>query len=67
MLTNTANLTDAQRYYDTLKRIARTYRRSESILNKPDLGLEPHECLEYAYDNIQAEAEAAINGKRRPK
>lgn len=55
-----------QRLYDTLKRIARQYRKSESILNKPDFGLEPTECLEMAYDNIQAEAASAIFGIRRP-
>lgn len=56
-----------QRLYDVVKRIARTYRKSESILARPDAGLDPHECLEYAYDNIQAEAAAAIKGVRRPK
>jgi len=60
------NIEQQQRLYDTLKRIARQYRKSESILARPDVGLDPHECLEYAYDNIQAEAAAAIKGVRRP-
>lgn len=55
-----------QRLFDTLRRIAKSYRKSESILARPDAGLEPHECLEYAYDNIQAEAAAAIKGVKRP-
>lgn len=56
-----------QRLYDALRRIAREYRSSESIVSKPDMGLSGHECLEYAYDNIQALASAAIRGVRRPK
>ena len=58
---------DAQRYYDVLKRIARGYRSAESILRRPEAGLDARENLEYAYDNIQHEANVAIRGKRRPK
>lgn len=56
-----------QRLYDALKRIAKDYRSAESILRKPDFGLDPSECLEMAYDNIQSEAKAAIKGVKRPQ
>lgn len=56
-----------QLYYDVLRHIAKDYRSAESIIRKPDMCLEPIEALEYAYDNIQANAAAAIKGKRRPK
>lgn len=57
-----------QLYYDTLKRITkydkpdRMRRRSED-----DYGLGFAETLEYAYENVKAEAERAIFRKRRPK
>lgn len=50
--------------YGALRRIAREYRSSESILKKGDAGLSGEETLEYAYDNIQAEAANAIRGVR---
>ena len=56
-----------QRMYDTLRRIARKYQRSERLLAKGDFGLTGEETLEAAYDNIQSEAAAAIKGIRRPK
>lgn len=55
-----------QRLFDALRRIAKDYRSAQSILNKPDFGLDGPECLEMAYENIQAEAAAAIKGIRRP-
>lgn len=55
-----------QRLYDTLKRIAKDYRSAESILRKPDSGLDGPEELEMAYENIQDEAKVAIKGVRRP-
>ncbi len=58
--------TNEQLYFDALKRIARGYRSAESLLRKGDCGLDGTESLEYAYDNIQSEAENAIRGKRRP-
>ena len=59
---------DAQRYYDTLKRITR-YQSPERLVATAErqYGLTPAEALEMAYDNIQTEAQAAIHGKRRPK
>lgn len=58
-----------QRYYDALKRIAKGYDSSERVIAKAEkkYGLEPLEALEYAYDNLQGEAEGAIAGRRRPK
>lgn len=62
------DLTNEQRYYDTLRRIAREYQTAARILKGPSLvGLDEVEELEMAYENIQAEAAAAIKGKRRPK
>ena len=55
-----------QRLYDTLKRIARGYRKPDSILRRPDFGLDGAECLSMAYENIQCEAANAIKGVRRP-
>lgn len=49
-----------------LRRIANDYRTSESILKTGEAGLSGEETLEYAYDNIQAEAKAAIRGVRLP-
>jgi hypothetical protein len=61
-----------QRYYDALYKIARKYEASEKLLRLNEdsddgYGISGMETLEYAYDNIQAEAERAIHGKRRPK
>lgn len=56
-----------QRLYDALKRIAKDYRSAESIIRKPDFGLDGPEELEMAYENIQREAKAAIKGLKRPK
>src|SRR5579863_2773197 len=54
-------------YYDTLKRIARHFGSSDYVKrHHAKWGVEPNEALEMAYENIQAEAAAAIRGKRRP-
>lgn len=60
---------DAQQYYDVLRRIASGYSPSENVLKSAETlnGCEPIEALEMAYDNIQNEARNAIRGKRRPK
>lgn len=58
---------DAQRYFDALKRIT-AYMEPEQ-LRKRSLkmyGIEPEEAIEFAYENVLAEAKAAIRGKRRP-
>lgn len=54
------------RLYDTLKRIARDYQTPDQIRRSAerDYGLSPDEALEYAYENIQHEAKAAIKGLR---
>lgn len=59
-------MSNEQRYYDALKRIARDYQKSDRLLRDGDCGLEGPEALGMAYDNIQSEAAAAIRGKRRP-
>lgn len=59
------NIQQQQRIFDALQTIAKNYRSSEKILSKPDFGLDGPECLEMAYDNIQALAKAAIKGVRR--
>jgi hypothetical protein len=61
-----------KRYYDALHKIARQYEKSERLLGLDEdsddgYGISGVETLEYSYDNIQAEAERAIHGKRRPK
>ncbi len=54
-------------YYDVLKRITQ-YSSPEKIRRTAErqYGLQPEEALEYAYENMQQEAVAAIRGKRRP-
>jgi hypothetical protein len=68
MSTPDAKQSDAQRFYDALKRITR-YQSAERLAatSEKQYGLEPQEALEMAYDNIQGEARAALHGKRRPK
>lgn len=65
--TSSGQQSNEQRYYDALRKIARGYRTSESIIKHGDAGLDGYETLEYVYDNLQNEAERAIHGKRRPK
>lgn len=57
-----------RRYFDALRQIT-AYDSPERIERtaERDWGLEPHEALQMAYDNIQGEARAALHGKRRPK
>ncbi len=57
-----------QRLYDALKRIS-LYDRPERIRRDAGkrYGLEPGEAVEMAYENILAEAKAAVKGMRRPK
>lgn len=60
-----------QRYFDTLKRIAR-YQSPESLRRgaakkEPEWGIPYEEALEYAYENVIAEARSATKGRRRPK
>lgn len=61
--------TREQRLYDALKRITR-YQSPEYLHrhSKRDWGLDnPAEAIEYAYENVLAEAKAAIKGMRRPR
>ncbi len=57
-----------QRYFDALKKIAKEYMTPEQLRhdhNVAYLGYE--EVLSMAYDDLQAEAKAAILHRRRPK
>jgi hypothetical protein len=72
MIDENTKQSNEQRYYDALYKIARKYEKSEKLAHFEEdsddgYGLSGAETLEYAYDNIQAEAERAIHGKRRPK
>lgn len=62
-------MSDEQRYYDVLKKIAKDYMTTRELMRNSErqYGLTYHEVLEMSYDNIQAEAATAIKGKRRPK
>lgn len=68
-MSNPAEQTNEQRYFDTLKRIAHQYDTVEQVKKSAGrrYGLEPDEALEMAYENLQNEARVAIKGKRRPK
>lgn len=63
------NKLSEQIYYDTLRRIAKDYMPAERILRDGDkkYGVPGDEALVMAYENIQADAAAAIRGRRRPK
>ena len=58
-----------QRYFDALRKIAKAYMTTDQLQRcaekKYHVGY--LEALEMAYDNIQAEAAAAIRGRRRPQ
>ncbi len=56
------------RYWEALARIKR-YMRPEQLRRNAEkmYGLPYAEALEYAYENVIGEAEAATRGKRRPK
>ena len=48
----------------TLKRIATGYMTPTQIQSDKEAGLDYEEYLEYAYENIQADAKAACKGVR---
>jgi hypothetical protein len=57
-----------QRYFDTLKKIARGYQTSDQLRrNAGQYGCNHVDELEMSYENIQSEAKAAIKGRRRPQ
>ena len=62
-------MTNEAIYYNALRQIARDYMSSDELRRKAEkqYGLPFEEALEMAYDNIQADAAAAIKGKRAPK
>lgn len=64
-----AELTNEQRMYNALLRIARHYQTPEQMRKSSfrQYGLDYEEALGYAYENIQNEAKNAIHGMRRPK
>ncbi|MBN9393076.1 MAG: hypothetical protein J0I20_33900 [Chloroflexi bacterium] len=55
-------------YYETLERISK-YDSPEKLKKNSgkDWGLNYHEALEMAYENVIEEAKGAIKGRRRPK
>jgi hypothetical protein len=62
-------MSNEQKYYDTLKRIAKSYERADRLLKNGErmYGCSGEEALMMAYENIQQEAANAIKGKRRPE
>lgn len=57
-----------QKYYDTLRKIAREYQTAEQLRRRAgQYGLGFVEEIELCYENLQDEARRAIRGKRRPK
>lgn len=62
-----ASANNERRYFDALKTI-RNYMTPDQIRrDTKNTGLDYEEYLEMSYENIRAEAESAIKGKRRPK
>lgn len=60
--------TEAQRYYDALKVIARNYQTAEQLRRRAgQYGLNFEEEIAMAYENVQGAAEGAVHGRRRPK
>jgi hypothetical protein len=57
-----------QRYYDALKRIA-SYMPPDKLrkIAARKYGLSEQEAIEFAYENVLADAAAAIKGMRRPR
>ena len=55
------------RYFDALKRIA-SYEPPERLRRNSgdDYGLDADEAIEYAYQNVIAEAKGALKGMKRP-
>lgn len=61
-------MSNEAKYYDALKAIAREYQTADQLRRRAgQYGLDHVEELEMAYENIQAVAERAIKGKRRPR
>jgi hypothetical protein len=61
-------MSNEQLYFDTLKKIARSYMTPGQIRrDTPKSGLRYDEYLELSYENLQGEAARAIKGKRRPR
>ena len=57
----------AQRLFDALKRIA-SYDPPEKVRSDAEpMGLDEHEAVEMAYENVISEAKAAIYRMQRPK
>ena len=61
-------MTNEQRYYDALHRIAKEFQTSDQLRKRAgQYGCSLAEELEMSYENLQATAKAAIKGKQRPK
>ena len=61
-------MSNEQRYYDALKRIAQDYQTADQLRRHAgQYGLGFEEEIEMAYENMQHEAKNAIKGRRRPE
>lgn len=62
-------MSNEQLYYDVLRRIAKDYLPADRILREGEkrYGVPGDEALVMSYENIQADAAAAIRNRRRPK
>lgn len=61
-------MSNENRYYAALHRIARDYQTSDQLRRRAgQYGLGHLEELEMAYENMQQEAANAIKGRRKPK
>lgn len=62
-------MSNEQRYFDALKRIATGYHKPEWFEKNATraYGCSPEEAMSMAYENMQQEARAAVKGKRRPQ
>ena len=62
-------MSNEQRYFDALKRIATGYQTVEQLRRNAEreYGLDPAEAIEMAYENVIEEAKRAVKGRRRPK
>jgi hypothetical protein len=61
------DVSNEQRYFDALKRIARYMTPNQIRRDADNMGLDYVEYLEMTYENVQSEAKSATKGKRRPQ
>lgn len=60
-------MSNEQRYYDALKRIAHEYQTADQLIRRAgQYGCDAIEELAMVYENVQEEARRAIYKRRRP-